>query len=88
MLEREDICLEKDKLESMMNPRFLAEELGGMGYIEWRKSDELMILEVCCGSPIRRNSVLEESRVRHLDDIQEDMRNIVDSKSEIAVGKF
>ena len=59
MLERENICLEKDKLESKMNRRFLAGEVGGMGCVEVRKSDGLMILEVCCGSPIRRNSVLE-----------------------------
>ena len=49
----------KDKLESKMNPRFITEEVGGMGCVEWRESDRLMILEVCCGSPIRINSVLE-----------------------------
>ena len=59
MLERENICLENDKFESKMNRRFLAEEEGGMGCVEVRKSDGLMILEVYCGSPIRRNSVLE-----------------------------
>ena len=51
-------------------------------------SDGLMVLEVCCGSPIRRNSVLEELTVSQLDDIHEDMRDTVDSKSEIAVGTF
>ena len=50
--------MEKDKLESKMNLRFLAEEVGGMGCVEERKSDWLMIMQVCCGSPIRRNSVL------------------------------
>ena len=58
MLEREEICLEKDKLESKMKPMFLAEEVGGMGCMECRESDGLMILNVCCGSPIRRNPVL------------------------------
>ena len=64
MLEREEICLEKDKLESKMNPRFLAEEVGGLGCVEGRKSDGLMILDFCCGSPIRRNSVLKGLMVR------------------------
>ena len=50
MLEREEICLENDRFESKMNPRFLAEEVGGMGYVEVRESDGLMILEFCCGS--------------------------------------
>ena len=64
MLERKKICLEKDKLESKMNPRYLAEEVGGMGCVEGTESDGLMILQVCFGSPIRKNSVLEGLRVR------------------------
>ena len=51
-------------------------------------SDGLMIWEVWCGRPIRRNSVLEGLWMRQLDDIQEDMINIIDSKSEIAVVKL
>ena len=47
--------LRKDKLELKMNRRFLTEEMREMGYVEGRESDGLMILEVCCGSPIRRN---------------------------------
>ena len=50
MLEREEICLENDKFESKMNPKFIAEEVGGMECVEVRESDGLMILEVCCGS--------------------------------------
>ena len=49
--------MERDKLESKTNPRFLAEEVREMGSVEGRESDELMILEVWCGSPIKRNSV-------------------------------
>ena len=66
MLERVYICLENDKFESMMNPRFLAEEVGGMGCVEVRKSDRLMILEVCCGSKFnkKKKSVFEGLRVR------------------------
>ena len=47
-----------------MNPRFLSEDVAGMGCVEGRESDGLMILEVYCGSPIRRNSVLEGLMVR------------------------
>ena len=65
MLVRKKLFLEKDKLEQKMNPRLLAEEVGGiMGCVEGRESDRLMILQVCCGSPIRRNSVSEGIRVR------------------------
>ena len=35
-----------------------------MGCVEGRESDRLMILEVCCGSLIRKNSVLGGLRVR------------------------
>ena len=45
--------MENYKFESKMNPRFLAEEVGGMGCVKVRESDVLMILEVCC--PIRKN---------------------------------
>ena len=37
--------MENDKFKSKMNPRFLAEEVGGMRCVKVRKSDELMILE-------------------------------------------
>ena len=50
----------KKRLKSKMNPRFLAEEVGGMDCVEWRKSNGLMNLVVSCGSPIRRNSVLKD----------------------------
>ena len=60
----EEICLEKDKLNSKVNPRFPAEEMEGMRCVEGRESDGLMILEDCCGSQIRRNSVLEGLRMR------------------------
>ena len=57
MLEWEEICLKKDKLESKMNPWRKAEELEGLGCVEERESDGLMILQVCYGISIRRNSV-------------------------------
>ena len=44
MLERKEIFLGKDRLESKINPRFLVEEVGGMGCVEERESDGLMIL--------------------------------------------
>ena len=49
-----EICLEQDTLESKMNPTFLAKEVAGMGCVEVRESDELMILEICCGSQIKK----------------------------------
>ena len=45
--------MEKDTLEWKMNSRFLAEEVREMGCVERRESDGLMILQVCCRSPIR-----------------------------------
>ena len=42
--------MENDKFESKMNPRFLAEDVGGMECVEVRESDELITVEVCCGS--------------------------------------
>ena len=47
-----------------MNPRFLDEELRGMGCVEGSESDGFMILQVYCGSLLRRNSVLEGLRMR------------------------
>ena len=55
-LQSSQCCTLKHTLQTHPNPRFLAQEVGGM---EERESDGLMILKVCCGSPIRRNSVLE-----------------------------
>ena len=46
MLDREEIGLVKNKLESKINPRFLAEEVGEMDCVEGRECDGLMILEV------------------------------------------
>ena len=57
MLERKEICLENDKSESKMNPRFLAKEMGGMGCVDVKESDGLMILEVCCGSKSIRKKI-------------------------------
>ena len=62
MLERGKICLRKDRIESKMNQRFLVEEIEGLGCVEGRESDGLMVLEVCCVSPKRRNSVLDGLR--------------------------
>ena len=41
MLKRENICLEKNKLESKMNPMFLADEVGEMGCVE--KEGKLLV---------------------------------------------
>ena len=39
MLERDEICLEKDSVESNMKPRFLAVRLGIMGMVGERGVD-------------------------------------------------
>ena len=33
VLDRVEICLQQNKLESKINPRILAEEGGGMGFV-------------------------------------------------------
>ena len=45
--ERDEICLEKDSVESIMKPRFLADRLGIMGLVVIRAREGLTILEVC-----------------------------------------
>ena len=47
MLERDEICLEKDSFESNMKPRFLADRLGIMGMVVGREREGLTILQVC-----------------------------------------
>ena len=46
-LERDEICLEKDSVESNMKPRFLADRLGIMGLVLRRERAGLTILDVC-----------------------------------------
>ena len=64
MLEREEICLENDRVRVKDESKVPGGGVGGMGCVEGRESDELMILEACCVSAIRRNSVLEGLWVR------------------------
>ena len=45
MLERDEICLEKDSVELNMKPRFLAERMGIMGLVLGREREGLTILE-------------------------------------------
>ena len=49
MLERDEICFEKDRFESNMKPRFLANRLGIKGLVVGRERERegLTILEVC-----------------------------------------
>ena len=43
----DEICLEKDSLESNLTPRFLADRLSIMSLVVGRKREGLTILEVC-----------------------------------------
>ena len=47
MLERDEICLKKDSVESNMKPGFLAYRLGIMGMVVGREREGLTILQVC-----------------------------------------
>jgi len=64
-VERVEIWSEKDRCSSKMKPRLRA---------EWVVlSEELCILANCLLSPMSRNSVLEELRVKRLAAIQEEI---------------
>ena len=39
MLERDEICLEKDSVESNMKPRFLADRMGIMGWFGGKEGE-------------------------------------------------
>ena len=43
---RDEICLEKDSVQSNMKPRFLADRLGIMGLVVEREREGFTILEV------------------------------------------
>ena len=60
MLERDEICLEKDSVESNMKARFLA-ETGNYGFGGREGERGVYYFR---GRPMRRNSVLEGLRVR------------------------
>ena len=47
MLERDEIFLEQDNVESNMKPRFLVDRLCIIGLLEGRAREVLTILEVC-----------------------------------------
>ena len=47
VLKRDEICLEKDSVESNMKPRFLADSLGIIGLVVMREREGLTILQVC-----------------------------------------
>ena len=46
-LERDEICLEKDSVESNMKPRFLADRQGIVGLVVGSEREGLTILQVC-----------------------------------------
>ena len=61
---RDEICLEKVRLESKMKPRLRAESVGVIGGFEGREREGLEILDICCGRPMSINSVLDGLRER------------------------
>ena len=73
-----------------MKPRFLAKGVGEIGCAlgRERESEGWIILDVCWWRPMRRNSVLDALRVRQFDDIQDEISEMVDCRSEVTEGKL
>ena len=71
-----------------MKPTFLAKGVGEIGCAMGRESEGLIILDVCWGRPMRRNSVLNGFRVWQFDDIQDEISEMADCRSEMTEGKL
>ena len=71
-----------------MKPRFLAKGVDEIGCALGRESEGLIILDVCWGRLMRRNSVLDGLIFRQFDDIQDEISEMVDCRSEMTEGKF
>ena len=61
--------------------------MGEIGCTLGREREGLIILDVCLGRPMRRNSVLDGLRVRQFDDIQDEMVKWL-TVDEMTEGKF
>ena len=71
-----------------MKSRFLAKGVVEIGCALCRESEWLIILDVCLGRQMRRNSVLNGLRVGQFDDIQDEISEKVDCRSETTEGTF
>ena len=71
----------KERFESKITPRFLAEATGLMEVLEGIDKEGLSILASCVGRQMSRNSVLEELRERKLKAIQDEISEMVFSRS-------
>jgi len=69
-LEIEDKCCANDRFLSEMTPRLRVKSTSESMTLLGRSMVGLLSLEICCGRPKMRNSVLEGLRDRKLDDIQ------------------
>ena len=72
-----EIGSEKERFESNITPRFLAEATGLMEVLEGIDREGLSILASWVGRPMSRNSVLEELRERKLEAIQDEISEMV-----------
>jgi len=75
--EIEEMCLERERLESKMKPRLRAEVTGLRMVSEEMVRVGFEILESCTGRPISKNSVFDGLRERKLDDIQDEISVMV-----------
>ena len=86
-LDKEEICSEKDSLESKIMPRLRAEVTGWI--VTLLGIDRIMLLTLASWEllPSKRNSVLEGFSDRKLADIQEETRDIIDSREDKPEGE-
>src|SRR5208282_5900916 len=71
--ERLDMCLSKERFESKMIPRFLADWTGVIDELSGRIRVGILSLESWVGRPMMRNSVFAGLRVRKLEAIHWDI---------------
>ena len=71
--EIDEMCFDRERLESKMKPRLRAEETGLRMVSEERVRVGFEILESCTGRPISKNSVFDGLRERKFDDIQDEI---------------
>jgi hypothetical protein len=84
----EDMCLDRERLESKMKPKLRAKGTGVRKVLGEMKRFGFWILVSCVGRPISRNSVFDGLRERKLDDIQVEMSDIVFCRSSILCAKL
>ena len=73
VFEMYEMWSEKERFESNITPRFLAEATGLMEVLEGMDREGLSILASWVARPMSRNSVFEELREKKLEAIQDEI---------------